>query len=220
MAHEGDQLVGVRAQQLEVLGRDGVGDGDGDFAVVDEHAHSRLVQRRLDVGAARGFGGDSGDLGLDGVGDGLVPGDEPGETVGPVLGLDDDVDGGVGGRDRRVGDHDDLRRSGERRGHTDPALARHLTLGDGDVDVAGTDDDVDGRDRLGPVGEGGDGLGAADRVDGVGAGDGGGREHDVGRPDRRGRAGRRRATWATPATRAGITVMSTVDGYTARPPGT
>ncbi len=78
------------------------------------------------------------------------------------------------GRRRLVDDHHHLGRAGERRRHAhEPG---HLALGDGDVDVARADDHVDRRHRLGAVGHGADGLGAADGVHLVDPGDGGGRQ--------------------------------------------
>ena len=107
------------------------------------------------------------------VGHRLVPGDQPGQAVGPVLGLHDHVDGGPRRRHRVVGHHDHLGRAGEGGRHADHALRRHLPLGHGDVDVAGADDHVDRPDRLGAVGHGRHRLGAADPVHLVDAGDGG-----------------------------------------------
>ena len=123
------------------------------------------------AGRGRHLGGQ---LGLDRVGHGLVPGDEPGPAAGAVLGLEDDVDRGQGRVGRAVGDDDDLGGPGEGGGDPDPPLPRDLALGLGHVDVAGPDDDVDGGDRLRAVGQGGDGLGPADAVDLGDAGDGGG----------------------------------------------
>jgi hypothetical protein len=92
-----------------------------------------------------------------------------------VLGLHDDVDRGVLDGRRVVRDDDDLGGAGEGRGDADDA--GHLALGDRHVDVAGAADDVDGPDRSRAVGHGGDGLGAADGVDLVDAGEGGGGQH-------------------------------------------
>jgi hypothetical protein len=180
VADEVDHSLGADAEQLEVLGRDGVGDLHRILGPVHEHADAGLAQRRLDVALARRGRHQRCHLRFDGVGDSGIPGDQPRQALGPVLGLHDDVDGREHRVDRGVGDDDDFRRAGERRRDADQALPGDLALGHRHVDVARPDDHVDGRDRFGAVGEGGDGLGAADRVDGVGAGDGRCCQHDVG----------------------------------------
>ena len=76
-----------------------------------------------------------------------------------------------------VGHHHHLGRAGE--GGGDPDRPRHLALGLGHVAVAGTDDDVDGLDRLGAVGHGRDGLGPAHPVHLVDPGQGGGGQRGV-----------------------------------------
>ena len=106
-----------------------------------------------------------------------VPGHQPGQPVGPVLGLHDQVDGGEGRRRVRAGDHHDLGGPGEGRRHADDA--RHLALGLGHVGVARAGDDVDRGHAARPVGHGGDGLGPADPVDLVDPGDGGGAQRGV-----------------------------------------
>ena len=149
----------------------------------------------------------------------LRPGDQVGQAVGAVLGLDDQVDGGVGDRRRVVGDHDHLGGPGERRGHAHRPLAGHQPLGDGHVAVAGPDDHVDGRDASRSRRPGRamawappirytsstPAIAAAASTDGADRPSGPGGEH--------------RASSATPATRAGTAVMSTVDARGARPPG-
>ena len=174
----------------------------------------RDVERGLDLGPAGRVGGEPGHLGLDGVGDGLVPRDQPGQAVGAVLGLHDHVDGGVGVGDT-VPSATTTTSDGPAKAEGTPtqALAGHLALGDARRRrCPGPTITSTARDRLGAVGEGGDGLGAADGVHGVGAGDGRGGQHDVGHgavgP---GRHAHRRPR-ARPATLAGITVISTVDG--------
>ena len=77
-----------------------------------------------------------------------------------------------------VGDDGDLRRPCEGRRHAD--VAGDLLLGQRHVDVAGPGDDVDGADRLGAVGHGGDGLGSTDAVDLVDPGEVGGGQAGVG----------------------------------------
>ena len=146
-----------------------------------------------------------------------VPRHEERRAAGPVLGLRREVE-----RDRSrsavcVGDHHQLRRAGRASMPTTPApatlrLAAH-------VGVAGPDDHVDRRDRLGAVGHGA--RSPARRRPGT--------------PRRRRRGTRRRASPAatgpsasggthstrsgTPATAAGIAVISTVDGYDGPPAG-
>ena len=133
------------------------------------------------ISADRGrLGDEAHEGGVDGVGDLFVPGDEPGQAVGAVLGLHHEVDGRVVDRGGGVGDDDDLRRPGEGHGHAD--LAGDLALGEGDVDVARAGDDVDRADGVGAVGHGGDGLGAADGVDLVDPGEGGGGQGGGGDP--------------------------------------
>ena len=74
-----------------------------------------------------------------------VPGHQPGQAVGAVLGLDDQVDGRERGRpaDRPP------RRSptGRRRPRPRRPTPEHLALRLGDVCVAGAGDDIDGRTR-------------------------------------------------------------------------
>ena len=101
----------------------------------------------------------------EGVGDAVdevgLPGDQDARPGG-VLGLADEVGGdepGVGGP---VGDQDDLARAGDA---VDVDLAVDLPLGQGDEEVPRADDLVDRLDPVDPVGEQGDGLGAADPVD-------------------------------------------------------
>ncbi len=67
------------------------------------------------------------------------------------------------------------------------------------------------RDRLGAIGHGRDRLGAADPVELVHPGEARRREHLVG--DRAvGPGGTQTATASTPATRAGMALMSTLEG--------
>ena len=146
------------------------------------------------------------------VGHRLVPGDQPGQAVGAVLGLQDHVDRDEVGVDRGVGDHHDLRRPGERRRHADPALAGHLALGHRHVHVARADDHVDRADRLGAVGHRGDGLRAADPVHLVDAGDGGGGQRHVRHPTVGARAARTARSRARRPPGPGTAVISTVVG--------
>ena len=86
-----------------------------------------------------------------------------------------------------VGDDQDFGGTGQ---GVDPDRAEDLFLGEHHVDVAGTDEYVDPGNLGGAVGESGDGLGAADPVDGVDAGDRrGGEDRDRHRPVRGRRGG-------------------------------
>ena len=95
-----------------------------------------------------------------------------------MLGLHDEVDGHGAHRGGRVGDDGDLRRPREGRRHAD--VAGDLLLGQRHVDVAGPGDHVDGADRLGAVGHGGDGLGSTDAVHLVDPGEVGGGQAGIG----------------------------------------
>ena len=100
-----------------------------------------------------------------------------------------------------------------------PTISGDLTLRGGDVGVPRADDDVDGPDGLGAVRERGDRLRAADAVHLVDAGEcGSGQRRRGDCAVGTGRDAQR--DLGTPATGAGIAVISTVDGYAARPPGT
>ena len=155
----------------------------------------------------------------DRVGRVVGPRDQPGQAVGAVLGLHDEVDGGEFGRRGLVGDHDDLGRAGERRRHADRPLAATSRLAVATQTFPGPTMTSTAADRLGAVGHGRDRLRAADaytsstpasaaaaRMPAATVPSGSGGEHST--------------TSATPATRAGIAVISTVEISGARPPGT
>ena len=78
-----------------------------------------------------------------------------------------------------IGDDDDLGRAGEARRHADQAAGCDLALGLGDASTSRADDDVDRPDRLGAVGERGDGSRTGDPVHLVDAGDGRGGQDAV-----------------------------------------
>ena len=103
--------------------------GDRLLGPVAQHDVAVAVHRGEDVGAAWRLLDQPVDRGLDVVGDRFRPGQQPREAARPVLGLHDQVDGGVVGRNRVVGDDDDLGRAGEagRDGHEAPP--GHLALG-------------------------------------------------------------------------------------------
>ena len=125
-----------------------------------------------------------------------------------MLGLGDQVGGGIFGPRRAVHDHHHFAGAGD---GIDVDLAVDVSLGQGDEEVAGPDDLVHARNALDAVGQGGDGLGAAEAID---LGDlqlaAGGQQ--VGLKAPKGVGGATTASWATPATWAGTAVISTVDG--------
>ena len=96
-----------------------------------------------------------------------------------MLGLRQQVGGGELGGRAAVGHDDHLGGPGER---VDADDAGDLTLGGGDVRVPRPHDHVDRADALGAVGEGGDGLGAADPVHLVDADHRGRGEGRIGHP--------------------------------------
>ena len=83
-----------------------------------------------------------------------------------MLGLAEQIGGADLAVDAVVGDHQRLGRSGEQ---VDADAAEQLALGFRHIGIAGPDDHVDGRDRLGAERHGGDRLHAAQHVDFVGA---------------------------------------------------
>ena len=91
----------------------------------------------------------------------LVPGDQDaGGRV--VLGLGDQVGGDVIGQGGVVGQDHHFRRAGQA---IDGHLSEDVLLGQGDEDVAGADDHVDGGQAFDAVGQGRHRLGPADAVD-------------------------------------------------------
>ena len=102
------------------------------------------------------------------------------------------------------GDDQDLGRPGD---EVDPDFAREQLLGGRDVDVAGADDAVDARHGRGAEGERRDGLRAAHLKDV--------RRRPAGAPcpeSPRTGCGQATQMFGTPATCAGITVISSVEG--------
>ena len=89
-------------------------------------------------------------------------GDQHGRRVVAVLGLAEQVGGAHLGVDGLVGDHHGLGRAGE---EVDADAAVELALGLGDEGVAGADQHVDRRDRLGAERHRADRLHAAEHVD-------------------------------------------------------
>ena len=110
--------------------------------------------------------------------DPLGGGDHDARGVGIVLGLGHHLGGGeprVGGV---VGEHEHFGRAG---GRIDDDVAGDLGLGLGHPAVSGPDDRVDPGHGLGPVGEGRDRTGSAEREQAVGSGDRARGEHLGGR---------------------------------------
>ena len=171
-------------EQLEVLGRQ----------PVDQRRRCRQVAQADDGAEVAPAGGGDRlprqrrelllDRGRDPIGQALAVGDQDRLRALVVLRLAEQVGGDPGGILVAVGDHHDLRRTGDQ---VDADPAEDLALGLGDVGVAGADDLVDRADRRGAEGERCDRLGAADAVDLVDPGERGRDQHQ-----RRQRAIRRR----------------------------
>ena len=165
--------MGVGTVQLQVLGRDDVDRVNSGQQVVRDHDKTVVVQARTGDVLARTLGKQKPQRLLDLIDKSLATRDQVTGGHGVVLGLGHEVgghDGRVGGL---VGEHADLGRAGD---HVDADVAGHVALGGRHVGVARAHDLVAGRDGLGAVGDRGDGLGAADGVDLVDAGDCGGGE--------------------------------------------
>jgi len=86
-------ILCVLDHELEVFRGDPIDDLDRPGDVVDEDHVPGCCQRGLDVPPTGRGPGDGRDLGLDGVGDRLVPGDQPGQPIRTVLRLRHHVDG-------------------------------------------------------------------------------------------------------------------------------
>ncbi len=112
---------------------------------------------------------------LDLVGQGRIDGDEVACRSRIVLGLRHQIDRDEVRDGSIIGEHEHLARTRE---HVDPALSHHELLGCGHIRVARADDLVHTLDRVGPVGESGDGLCAPDLVDLVDTGFCGGGERE------------------------------------------
>ena len=138
----------------------------------------------------------------DGVGEALRGGEQDGGCLGVVLGLREHV----GGDPRRlafVGDHQDLRGSGD---EVDADFAREQLLRRGDIDVARTDDAIGARNRLRAIREGRDRVRAAQQEHVVDS------EQRCRSQDLGNRRGDVTQIFGTPATCAGITVIISVEG--------
>ena len=139
----------------------------------------------------------------------LLDGDDDQRAVGAVLGLGAEVERRPLGVGVVAGDQHQLRGSGEESIPTSPETARFASRTQA---LPGPAIDVDRDDRLGPVGEGEDRLGAAHRVDLLDPAERGGGEHQPGAGCPSGPGGEARAMRSTPATRAGIAHISTLEG--------
>ena len=177
VSHFGHEQVGVLTHQLHVFGCDGVDGNDRTVTVVDEHGATAALQRRGRVLASGRCGQLPGQRGVDRVGHRFVPRHDDGTAARTVLGLGEQVGGDEFGI--RGGVRDD-HHVGRPREAVDADHADELTLRLCDVRVPRTDDHVDGRNRISPVRERGDGLGAADPVELVDVGEGCGGERGVG----------------------------------------
>ncbi len=148
-----------------MLRRQLVGDAHQALAVGDDQPGAVGLEGGFGDGSARQFGELSRELDPDCVEERAVAGHQHriGRLV--VLRLRQEIgrdDGSVGGF---VRENEDFRRSGDA---VDGNVAEHQALGGRDVDVAGADDLVHSRNRLGAKGQRGDGLRAAgveERVD-------------------------------------------------------
>ena len=125
-----------------------------DQAVVGERARGDVAARRLGEQQLDRLLDEAGQLG--------VGGDQVRRGARVVLGLGHQVDGDEGRHGALVGQDEDLAGTGE---HVDADVTHDELLGGGHVGVAGADDLVDARYRVGAVRERGDRLSAADAVD-------------------------------------------------------
>ena len=166
------ESLGVGDHQLQVLGGDGVEHLEGLLGARAQHAVPGAAHRRLDLGPPVGAGGEPCDLSLHRIGGGGVPRHQPRQPVGAVLGLQDQVGRGERGVGAGVGHHHHLR--GAREGGRHPHYTGDLPLSQRDVGVARSGDHVHRGNRLGSVGQRGDGLRPAHGMD-LGNPRGGGR---------------------------------------------
>lgn len=124
---------------------------------------------------------------FDALAEGFVPGDEE-ARAGRVFGLGEHIGGDEAWVGGCIGDDYHFAGSGD---GVDIDFAVDGFFGEGNVEVSGSDDLIDGRDRFGAVGEGGDALSAAHGIDffdpqfmadgeniGIEGTEGGGRCHD------------------------------------------
>jgi hypothetical protein len=217
-------LPGIGRVDLEVLGRERLGDGDRVVDVVDQRDGALTGERGLDPLTVTGRGHLGVERGLDRVDQREVVGDQQRGRELVVLGLGDEVGGDHLRVRGGVGDDRDLGRAGVAVG-ADAALRGELLLRERDVEVARPDHEVADRHAGGAVGHRRDRLGAADAHHPVDAEQRAAARivrfgHPSGSPPRASPSaanpvpvgGVHSTISSTPATWAGTTVMTTVDG--------
>ena len=201
-----------------MLGAPGVDDGNALVEVLDQHRCRLAGERLLDPGVVMGGGHPVHQRDVDRVEQRRTRRHQQAGRELVVLGLGDQVGGQVVGCRAVVGQDRDLGRTGLGIDADDSA---QQSLGRRDVDVAGSGHQVDPRHPLDPVGEHRDRLRPADRVDLVDPQQRARRQHGRVRPAaelRLRRRGRPRSS-PTPATCAGTTFMTTLDGIGDQPAG-
>src|SRR5262245_20285252 len=132
--------------------------GRGGVLQIAHEDELRVPDREVDDLASRGVLELLLDRGVHLLGERRVRRDEEGPRLGVVLGLREQVERRQAWIDVALGHDRELRRTGET---VDADETGDLPFRLGDVDVAGADDAVDRRDRLGPVRHRRDRLGAA-----------------------------------------------------------
>ncbi len=149
-----------------MLGRERLGERESAIEVLDGHepANGPRLRRARHPGADR-------------IEQLTRVGDSYHQRPRSVLPLGEQVEGDQLGIGSAVRDHDEVARPGKA---VDPDLPEDLALGLLDVEVAGAHDDIDGSDRLGPVGKRGDRLRPTHPVYHRGAGEpAGGEDHRI-----------------------------------------
>lgn len=163
-AHLVEPALGVAQRQLEMLRRDAVGERQRLFGRAGGHEIAEVPQRGFGDRAPRQGRELSLELLTERPEEGLVAANDAGDGAFVVLGLGQHVGGEMAHVRLAVGDDQHFARPGD---HVDVDDAEELLLRRRYVDVAGADDLVDLRDRLGAVGERGHGLRPPDGVDRV-----------------------------------------------------
>ena len=159
-----------------MFGRDAVADRRGLLEIVGEYEQRAVVDARRDDVAPLHIRQMAPHGCRHRVEIGGVGGDQDRLRPLVVFGLGEQVHGDPVGVGAAVADHRQLGGAGD---HVDSHLAENEFLRHRDIDIAGTGDLVDRRHGCGAVGHGADGLGAADGVQAVHAGERGGGENHV-----------------------------------------